>query len=164
MIRQVQSLIKGQVLLYQNGVDAVFNPATCEDVALEIRKLTGNKGPDSVIELSGNIKALRQAIGSAAPDTSVTALSWYQGACDYLDFSEEFHHNRVSIKCLQTGGVAPEISHMWNNQRRTDTCLSLLSMLKLDNLITKIPYADVADAYKIIDSNPVEVIQIVLTY
>jgi len=148
----------------ENGVDKVFNPLECEDVALEIRKLTNNKGPSAVIEASGNIKALNEAIRIAAPDTTVTAVSWYQGSCGNLDLSEEFHHNRVTIRCSQTGGINPEIRHIWDNEKRDETITNILSRLKLDNLITKISYDNLTDAYKMIDQNPGDVIQVVLTY
>lgn len=147
-----------------NGADAVFSPASTKDIALEIRHLTNLKGPDAVIEVSGNVAALHQAIRIAAPDTTVTALGWYQGSCAQLDLSEEFHHNRVSVRCSQTGGVGPEISHLWNFERKTNTCLELLSRLKLDNLVTKFPYDQVAEVYRLIDGHPADLIQAVLTY
>lgn len=148
----------------ENGADYVFSPKTCDDVALEIRKLTGMKGADVVIEVSGNPKALNEAIRIAAPDTTITALGWYQGQCTALDLSEEFHHNRVSIKCSQTCTIDPQISHMWTHDRKVKSCLELLGKLKLDNLINKIPFDDVASAYEMVDKDPKDIIQVVLTY
>lgn len=149
----------------QNGADKVFNVKTTTDIAYEIRKLTNNRGADTVIEVSGNTSALNEAIRIAAPDTTVTALGWYQGQCIGLDLSEEFHHNRVSIKCSQTGAVSPEISHMWNDKRKEKVCLDLLSKLNLENIIThEIPFENVAEAYEMIDKDPKDIIQIVLTY
>jgi len=148
-----------------NGADYVFNPAECKDIAYEIRKLTRNKGADLVIEVTGNQKALNEAIRIAAPDSTVTALGWYQGACSNLDLSEEFHHNRIKIRSSQTAGIDPAISHMWNKERKTETCLKLLSRLKLDNLLThKIPYDNISDAYRLVDENPEKIIQVALTY
>lgn len=149
----------------ENGADIVFNPKTCSDIAYEIRKLTGNKGADSVIEVSGSQKALNEAIRIAAPDTTVTALGWYQGLCTDLDLSEEFHHNRISLRSSQTVFINPEIRHMWDNKRKENACIGLLSKLKLDNLIThKIPYEHAAEAFEMIDKNPKDIIQLVLTY
>lgn len=148
-----------------NGADRVFNPQKYEDVALEIRKLTDNKGVDAVIEVSGNTRALKEAIRIAAPDTTITALGWYQGSCSDLDLSEEFHHNRVTIRSSWTAEIGPSIRHMWNNGRKEKMVLELLSKLSLDNLIThRIPYDSVAEAYRMIDSNPGDIIQMVLTY
>lgn len=147
----------------ENGCDEVFNPAE-EDVALEIRRRTRNKGADKVIEASGNAKALNEAIRIAAPETTVTALAWYQGNLSDVVLSEEFHHNRIGIKQSQTGSVDPSYSHMWNYDRRVETCLDILKHLKTDNLMTRFPYDNVAEAYRIIDQEPDKVIQVMLTY
>ena len=148
-----------------NGADAVFDPAQTPDVAAEIRKLTGNKGPDSVIEASGSVAALQEAIRIAAPDTTVTALGWYQGACQALNLSEEFHHNRIIVRSSQAGAIQPEIRHMWDDARKERTCLELLGRLKLDNLITgMVPYDRIADAYREIDTHSAQSIQMVLQY
>lgn len=149
----------------ENGVDIALSPIKCKDVALEIRKLTDNKGPDSVIEISGNVKALNEAVRIAAPDTTITALGWYQNFCSDLTLSEEFHHNRIAIRCSQSTNINPEIRHMWDYKRKEKACIELLGMLKLGNLITNtVPYDDIADAFKLVDSIPGEIIQVMLKY
>lgn len=149
----------------ENGCDKVFNPSKCNDIAKEIRKLTNNKGADVVIEVTGNSIALNEAVRIAAPETSVIALSWYQGMIKGLDLSEEFHHNRIGIKQSQTNNIDPAFRHLWDDKRRTEACLKILEDLKLENLIThKIPYDDVAAAYEIVDKNPENVIQVLITY
>lgn len=149
----------------QNGADLVFNSSELEDVAIEVRKQTNFKGADLVIEVSGNHKALQAAMRMAGNDTTVTALGWYQGACTGLNLAEEFHHNRITLRSSQTCMIDPAIANMWNDERKTETCVSLMSKLKLDNLIThRIPFEDVAKAYDMVDKNANEVIQVVLTY
>jgi len=148
----------------ENGVDQVFDP-TVGDVAMQIRKLTNKKGPDSVIESSGSVKGLHNAIRIAAPDTTITALSWYQGACSDLNLAEEFHHNRVTIRCSQMVYINPKYRHMWDTERRKQTCLELIQKLKLGNLITNIvPYDEIATAYELVDKHPADIIQVVLKY
>ena len=160
----VDTLQKRLDTALENGADYAFNPLT-QDAAVEVRKLTDNKGADAVIEVSGNQSALQNAIRMAGNDTVITALSWYQGSCSALDMSEEFHHNRVTIKCSQTGAINPSIRHMWDNERKTKMCVKLLEKLNIQNLIThRFKYEDVASAYELIDSNPQEIIQVVITY
>ncbi|MDF2923563.1 MAG: adh 4 [Paenibacillaceae bacterium] len=155
---------RGQAAL-ENGLTAAFSPLSTPEVAREIRKLTNGRGADGVIEVSGNVQALQEAIRIAARDTTVTAVGWYQGFCHSLNLAEEFHHNRITIRSSQTGGINPEIRHMWNHQRKEAACLELLSRLKLDNLITTvIPYGEIARAYEEIDRNPGDIIQVVLKY
>ncbi|MFD2611303.1 zinc-dependent alcohol dehydrogenase [Paenibacillus gansuensis] len=149
----------------ENGADLVFNPMQCGDVAMAIRKETGNKGADAVIEATGNHRALHEAIRIAAPDTVITAMGWYQGPAADLDFSEEFHHNRVTIRSSQTGDINPDIRHMWNHDRKRQACIDLLSKLQLDNLIThRIAYDQVADAYAMVDNKHPDLIQSLLVY
>jgi threonine dehydrogenase-like Zn-dependent dehydrogenase len=149
----------------EGGADRVFNPADGRDIAREIRELTGMRGADAVIEASGSARALKEAIRIAAPDTTVTALGWYQGSCVDLDLSEEFHHNRISLRSSQTGAVNPAIRHQWNDARKAQVVLSLLSSMDLSTLVThRIPFADVAQAYEMIDKAPADIIQVALTY
>lgn len=149
----------------ENGADFVFNATTGDDIGYEIRKLTNNRGADAVIEVSGSQRALQQAIRMAAPDCTVTALGWYQGACTDLNLAEEFHHNRITIRSSQSVYSDPAIRHMWDHQRKENTCLALLSKLKLENLIThRIPYERVAEAYRMIDNHNDDIIQVVMTY
>lgn len=149
----------------KNGADKVFNPLKVDDVAYAIRKETNNMGTDAVIEVTGNQKALNEAIRIAAPDTVVTALGWYQGPSSSLMLSDEFHHNRITIRSSQTGNIDPKIRHMWDNERKEKICLDLLSKLELENLIThKIPFEDATIAYEMIDRLDKDIIQVVLTY
>jgi 2-desacetyl-2-hydroxyethyl bacteriochlorophyllide A dehydrogenase len=149
----------------QNGADHVFNPVQGTDIAFEIRKRTDGRGADITFEVSGNDKALNEAIRIAAPDTSVIALGWYQGFCSNLDLSEEFHHNRINVKCSQAGSVNVKFRHMWDLARKKNAALQLLLSLQLENLIThRIPYDQVAEAYEMINQNPRDVVQVVLTY
>ena len=49
--------------------------------------------------------------------------------------------------------------------RRTSALLDLVSELNLDGLITHwFPIEDAAEAYKIVDESPQDVLQVVLTY
>lgn len=69
------------------------------------------------------------------------------------------------IRSSQTGSMDPSIRGMWDHERQEKTCVNLLTKLKIDNLITHmIPFERVAEAYEMIDNNPSELIQIVLTY
>ncbi len=149
----------------ENGAHKVYNPTECRDIAYEIRKQTDNTGADAVIEISGNQKALNEAIRIAAPDAQVTAAGWYQGKCTDIDLSEEFHHNRIKLRCSQTGGINPALSYTWDRPRRQKACMDILQKLKLDNIITNVfDYEDAAKAYEMIENEPEEIIQAVFKY
>jgi threonine dehydrogenase-like Zn-dependent dehydrogenase len=149
----------------ENGAHKVYNPTEYRDIAYEIRKQTDNTGADAVIEISGNQKALNEAIRIAAPDAQVTAAGWYQGKCTDIDLSEEFHHNRIKLRCSQTGGINPALSNTWDRPRRQKACMEILQKLKLDNIITNVfDYEDASKAYEMIENEPEEIIQAVFKY
>ena len=148
----------------KNACDEVFDPAAC-DVAVEIRKRTNNRGADKVIEVSGNSHALNEAIRIAAPETTVTVISWYQGELKGVNLSEEFHHNRIGIKQSQSNHMDPQFSGLWDYARRVDTAVDLLGKLELNDLITqKVQYKDVPEIYQVIDKDPSKVIQAEIVY
>ncbi len=148
-----------------NGADAVFDPSASDNIAYDVRKYIGGKGADAVLEMSGNLHALQAAIKMCRYNGVVTATGWYQGPCTPLDLSGEFHNNRITLRSSQTCGVAPAIADMWDDPRKTATCVKILERLKLDNLITQVvPYADVRQAYELVDTRPADVIQVVLQY
>jgi threonine dehydrogenase-like Zn-dependent dehydrogenase len=127
--------------------------------------MTGGRGADVVIEASGAYPALQEAIRTAAPNTTVVALSWYGGNGSALALSDEFHHNRITVRSSQVGGIAPELSATHSLARRTDHVMSWFNELQLDPLLTTyVDFDQAADAYELIDQHGGEAIQVVLRY
>ena len=148
-----------------SGADILLNPKKEKDIVLKIRRLTSNIGSDVVIDVSGSDKALHEAIRTTAFQGTVVAMSWYQGGASNLLLGEEFYHNRITIKCSQTGSIDPALSTRWNHQRRMSMVLKLLKTLKLRESIShRFSFSDIASAYKLIDQNPEEVLQVVVEY
>lgn len=147
----------------KNGVDYVLKPG--KDTAYKVKELTAFRGADLVIEASGSTRGFQEGIHMAAYDGNMTVISWYHGPYDVLDFSGEFHHNRVTIRTSHTCAIDKAISNTWNMQRRMDTCVEFLKVLPLDTLITtEVPFDDVQKAYQQIDTHPEQVIQTILKY
>lgn len=147
------------------GADITLNPKECKDVAMEIRKLTNNRGADVAIELSGSDRGLNEAIRVVGLQGTVIVMSWYPGALEHVYLAGEFHHNRIKLKCSQVGFIAPELTPRWTVERRSKIALDLLNKLKLKELIShKIKFEEAAKAYELIDKHPEEVVQIVLEY
>ena len=148
----------------KNGAFEALNPAIVGDVAMKIREKTNGCGADIVIDASGSAKGLQQAIRIAAPESKVIALSWYQGD-SVINFADEFHHNRITIRCSQSNYTRPEFAGIWPFERKVAFCVSLLSQLSLGLLITnEYAFEDIQDAYETIDKHPENVIQCVLKY
>ena len=60
--------------------------------------------------MTGNYRALHEAIRSVAYSSRVCAAGFMQGEGLGLRLGEEFHHNRVQVVCSQISGVAPACS------------------------------------------------------
>ncbi len=160
----VEKIPERQRMSVQFGADECLDP-TRVDVGLAVRERTGGRGADVVIEASGAYAALQEAIRTAAPNTVVVALSWYGGTGGALALSDEFHHNRITIKSSQVGGIAPELAATHSLSRRAEHVIDWFGELDLDPLLTTIvPFEHAAGAYQLIDQQGDEAIQAVLGY
>ena len=160
----VESIPARQELSKRFGSDLVLNPVT-QDIGLAVRELTGGRGADVVIEVSGSYAALQEAIRTAAPDTTVTAMSWYGGTGDALALSDEFHHNRITVKSSQVGKVGPELSATHNLGRRADNVIQAFGELDLAPLVSdRVPFADAPAGYALVDARDERTTQVVFTY
>lgn len=160
----VEMIPRRQELARSFGADVVLNPAT-DDVALQVRELTGGRGADVTIEVSGSYTALHEAIRTAAPNTTVIAMSWYGGTGEALQLADEFHHNRLTIKCSQVGGIDPGLSATHSLSRRADHVREALTELVLEPLLSdSVPFAAAPQGYELIDRHGERTTQVVLTY
>jgi len=160
----VERLAERRAMAARMGADECLDPAA-GDIALAVRERTGGRGADVVIEASGSYAALHEAIRTAAPDTTVVALSWYGGTGGALALSDEFHHNRITIRSSQVGGIAPDLSATHSLARRAEHVRAWLTDLDLAPLLTdRLPFAEAARAYEVVDRHPDRTIQVVLTY
>jgi 2-desacetyl-2-hydroxyethyl bacteriochlorophyllide A dehydrogenase len=140
---------------------------TTGSAAERTRELTGGRGADVAVELSGNTHALHEAIRSVAVGGRVVAAGFYQGDALGLRLGEEFHHNRVELVCSQIGGPPPRLAGRWDQDRMNRTFLQLAAEGGVDpvGLVThRVRVADVAEAYDLLDRRPAEALQIVLDY
>ena len=132
------------------GADVVLNAAEV-NVAQEVKRLTGNRGADVCIEVSGNTHALATCIKACAYSGRTVALGFYQNEARGLFLGEEFHHNRIEIVCSQISGIHPRFSYRWDMDRFYSTVmqLQLSGKLKLKELITHTAsFRDTQSLYK----------------
>jgi 2-desacetyl-2-hydroxyethyl bacteriochlorophyllide A dehydrogenase len=162
----VDLLVERRRIAASLGTTLVLDPAE-SDVAERIRELTDGRGADVCIEASGSTRALHEAVRSAAYNSRVVALGFYQGEAAGLFLGEEFHHNRVQLICSQIGGLSPELQHHWNRKRlvRTFMDLAMRGTVRCAELVThRIPVRNAADLFRLIDEQPQSVLQAVLDF
>lgn len=138
-----------------------------EGPAERIKALTGGRGVDVALEVTGSTAALNEAIRSVAYSARVVAMGFYQGPAQGLYLGEEFHHSRINIICSQISGVAPELSYRWNRVRLAQTVmqLQLSGLLNLPPLITHVrPFEEAETLFDLLDRQPEQVVQAVLSF
>lgn len=159
----VDGVAERRKLAEQFGADVVLAPS--DGVAERVRELTGNRGADLIVEVSGASPALNEAIRTVGYNGTVIAMSWYGGTFETLSLSGEFHHNRPRIISSQVGGVSPALGPLWSVQRRKDLANDLLAELDLQPLLTHtLSIEQAGQAYALVDSRPDDLVQCVLEY
>jgi 2-desacetyl-2-hydroxyethyl bacteriochlorophyllide A dehydrogenase len=132
-----------------------------------IKELTGGRGADVSIELSGTYAGLHEAVRATAYSSRVVAAGFYQGEAAGLRLGQEFHHNRIELVGSQVGGVSPRLAHRWNRARLEQTVLGLAAAgaLELDALVSHIvPAEQAGQAFRLLDERPEEALQVVLAF
>ncbi len=162
----VDNLPSRRELALELGADTVVD-ATAGGVAERIRDLTGGRGADVCLEVTGSYRALHEAIRSVAYSSRVCAAGFMQGDGMGLRLGEEFHHNRVQLVCSQISGVAPALQHRWDGDRlaRTAIDLAVSGRLRLTELISHtVPMAEAPAAFTLLDEHPEQALQVVLSF
>jgi threonine dehydrogenase-like Zn-dependent dehydrogenase len=138
-----------------------------EGAAERIKELTGGRGADSCIEVSGWPPALAEAIRAVAYSARVIAMGFFQGELAGVRLGEEFHHNRVQLICSQISGVAAEASYRWSKPRlwRTAVELQHRGVLNLIPLITHAaPFAEAQIMFDRLDKGEPGLLQAMLEF
>jgi 2-desacetyl-2-hydroxyethyl bacteriochlorophyllide A dehydrogenase len=124
-------------------------------------------GVDSAIELSGNDRALHEAVRSVVVDGTVVASGFYQGGAEHLRLGEEFHHNRVRIVASQISGTPVALGPRWDQPRLVRTFMEQVRRGQVDvgSLVTDVvEAADVAAVFERLDHGDPAILQAVLRF
>jgi 2-desacetyl-2-hydroxyethyl bacteriochlorophyllide A dehydrogenase len=138
-----------------------------ERPAETIKALSDGRGADVTLELSGSYQALGEAVRATAYNSRVVAAGFFQGDATALRLGEEFHHNRVEIVCSQISGVSHRLDHRWDAVRLEQTVMRLIAdrRLAVEPLVSHvIPVEQAAEAFRLLDERPAEVVQVVLDF
>jgi 2-desacetyl-2-hydroxyethyl bacteriochlorophyllide A dehydrogenase len=120
---------------------------------------------DLVYELTGNPAALNDAILAAGYNGRVVIGSWYGQKRAEIDLGGHFHRNRIQLIGSQVSTIAPHLQGRWTKGRRFAVAWSMLKAIDPALLITHcFPVHAAAQAYTLLDQQPAEALQVVLTY
>jgi 2-desacetyl-2-hydroxyethyl bacteriochlorophyllide A dehydrogenase len=120
---------------------------------------------DLTFELSGRPETLNDALALTGFSGRIVIGSWYGEKRAEIDLGGAFHRSRIKLISSQVSTIAPELSGRWDKARRFDAAWKALERVKPEKWITQRFSIEAAkEAYQLLDENPQETIQILLTY
>jgi 2-desacetyl-2-hydroxyethyl bacteriochlorophyllide A dehydrogenase len=120
---------------------------------------------DLAYELSGSPAALGQALAATGFGGRVVIGSWYGKKPVSLDLGGAYHRSRIRILASQVSSLAPELSARWTKERRIEVAWERLRRLRPSRLVShRLPLAEAAEAYRLLDETPHEALQILLEH
>lgn len=149
-----------RALAQQAGCDAL-HPA--DDAVERIAAFTNGRGPDCAVNVSGSADGLQLAIDTVASEGTVVEASWYGSRSARLALGNRFHRRRLTLRSSQVSHINPALTPRWTKARRLETALRFLAEVRPSRFIThRFPLERAAEAYRLIDTRPEEVVQVVL--
>jgi 2-desacetyl-2-hydroxyethyl bacteriochlorophyllide A dehydrogenase len=159
----VDPIKKRRDLALEAGADEAFGPG--EGLRGRILEATAGRGADLAVEVSSSGTALQAAIDAVATEGTVVVASWYGARPVELSLGGHFHRGRVRLRSSQVGRIDPELGARWDRARRTEAALGLLPGLRLEGLVShRVPFERAPEAYRLVDENPEETVQVVLIH
>ena len=120
---------------------------------------------DLTLELSGNPSALEDALALTCFSGRIVIGSWYGEKKVEVDLGGAFHRSRIKLISSQVSTIAPELAARWDKARRFEAAWKALERVQPEKWIThQFPIEQAAEAYHLLDENPQETIQILVTY
>ncbi|RPI94495.1 MAG: oxidoreductase [Chloroflexi bacterium] len=120
---------------------------------------------DLTFELSGRPETLNDALALTGFAGRIVIGSWYGEKRAEIDLGGAFHRSRIKLISSQVSTLAPELSGRWDKARRFETAWKALKRIKPEKWIThRFPIEEASQAYEMLDKNPAETIQLLLTY
>jgi threonine dehydrogenase-like Zn-dependent dehydrogenase len=134
-----------------------------DEVAEIIRELSGGRGVDAAINLSGSEFGLQCCLDNTAFSGTVVEASWYGSRSVSLSLGAHFHRRRLQLKSSQVSRINPALSGRWTKQRRYNVVFELLQEINPSKYIThRIPLQEANRAYRLLHEHPEQTVQVVL--
>jgi 2-desacetyl-2-hydroxyethyl bacteriochlorophyllide A dehydrogenase len=145
------------------GASAALDPADPDFNAQASGFL--KSGADLTIELTGAPSALNEALALTAFSGRIVIGSWYGEKHAPIDLGGSFHRSRIKLISSQVSTIAPELSARWDKPRRFEVAWKALERIHPEKWITqRFPFEQAAQAYRLLDENPREIIQVIFQY
>jgi 2-desacetyl-2-hydroxyethyl bacteriochlorophyllide A dehydrogenase len=144
------------------GADAVVAP---EELRSAVDDLTEGRGLDIFIETSGAPAALQNGITATGQEGTIAVISYYGRKTVPLVLAPEFHLRRQRIVSSMVGMIGSGLQPRWTLERRMGVAMSNLARLDVEKLVShRVPFADAAEAYQLLDGSPEDALGVLLEY
>ena len=144
-----EPVAKRREIARQVGADVVLDSYGC-DVGLEIKKATGGRGADVVIDYSGSADAMQDALRGVAYGGTVVSGSFPAPYAAGLDFGAEAHLNTPTVVFSRACSAPNRDAPRWDEPRLWDTCLRLLTEGRISGekiVQPVVPFGDLPNVY-----------------
>ncbi len=150
------------------GANDSFDPASVREnnSKMDVSRQTAYaQSFDLTFELSGSPSVLNNAIAMTTFSGRVVIGSWYGEKRAEIELGGKFHRSRVKLISSQVSTIAPELSGRWDKARRFEVAWEALKRIQPQKWIThRFPIEEAGKAYKLLDENPQETIQVIFNY
>jgi 2-desacetyl-2-hydroxyethyl bacteriochlorophyllide A dehydrogenase len=130
--------------------------------------LTGSgfyQGADLVYEISGNPRALGQAVEVTGYNGRILLGSWYGTKKTELFLGGDFHRKRILLISSQVSTISPQLSGRFAKPRLLALAWQMIMELKPSRFIThRFHISKAAEAYRLLDEAPGGALQVLITY
>ena len=110
------------------GADAVLDPREA-DFTARVKNMTDGRGPAAVVEVTGFISALRQALGYVAENGRIALLGCTRISDEYIDFYKYVHRRGVRLIGAHTM-TRPKLESRPGEWTEPDDYRAFLNLLK----------------------------------
>ena len=133
--------------------------------ALTPQEAVSVRDKDVTFEVSGNPKALNQAIACTGYHGRVIVGSWYGNKPVQLDLGSSYHRSQLRLICSQVSNIQPQWRGRWSTTRRLSLAWSMIRRCRPSQLIThRFSFSTSAQAYKMLDDHTQHIIQPILVH
>lgn len=147
------------------SINSFVSQGNILDTKSKIRRSGYAQSFDLTFELTGSPFALDEAIACTTFSGRVVIGSWYGEKRAAIDLGGAFHRSRINLIPSQVSTIAPELSGRWDKARRFHVAWEALKRIQPQKWIThRFPIDKAEDAYRLLDENPHETIQVMFQY
>jgi len=161
----VEPMAERRQIAADNGIVGV--DPTVDLPGLTLRRLNDGRPPDVIVECSGSTRALAQAVQAANVGGTVIAAGMYPDVHAHINLSEEFLHNRVTLKASMGVWGCPLRPDFWDRPRVIREVVALIAAGRLNFrhfTSTTVPFVQAQQAYEMIDKDPRRYVKVMLSY